>query len=468
MLLFKNQLISLRIIGMTAEGSGVGRTAPDKEHTQGLAIFVPFTAPGDEIECRIVKVMNNRAYGKMEKLIKPSPDRIPCSDRDPSFCSVFGKCGGCVYRHVRYEAELQYKWQRVEDALHRIGGLETEIRPIIPCDQTADAPDRYRNKAQYPFAPGPYRPLAGFYAPRSHRVVEQHHCPLQPAVFGVIVDSVVKWAKNTGLPIYDESTGKGILRHLYLRQAQVTGEIMVCLVCTSGKLPRSRELIQRLQEEVPGLASVIVNLNPDRTNVVLGRDSYVLWGQETITDQLCGLRFRLSPRSFYQVNHAQAERLYALAAQEAALTGKETLLDLYCGTGTIGLSMAKQAKNLIGVETVMEAVEDARKNAEDNGIDNARFLCADAVQAALQLREQGIHPQVVILDPPRKGCEEALIGTLTGMGPDRIVYISCDPATLARDLSRFQERSYRTVRLTPVDMFPRTSHVECVALLTKV
>ncbi len=225
----------------------------------------------------------------------------------------------------------------------------------------------------------------------------------------MIVDSVVKWAKNTGLPIYDESTGKGILRHLYLRQAQVTGEIMVCLVCTSGKLPRSRELIKRLREEVPGLASVIVNLNPDRTNVVLGRDSYVLWGRETITDQLCGLRFRLSPRSFYQVNHAQAERLYALAAQEAALTGKETLLDLYCGTGTIGLSMAKQAKNLIGVETVMEAVEDARKNAEDNGIDNARFLCADAVQAALQLREQGIHPQVVILDPPRKGCEEALI-----------------------------------------------------------
>ena len=463
MQLQKNQRISLQITGMTAEGSGVGRVPSDGVGSQGLAVFVPYTAVGDEIECRIVKVMSNRAYGITETLLSASPDRLTDMEQEASSCPVFGKCGGCVYRHIRYEAELRYKQQRVADALHRIGGLNPELRPIIPCDRS----DHYRNKAQYPVAPGTYRPLIGFYAPRSHRVVEQHHCPLQPEIFRTAVDIVFQWVKETRLPVYNEQTGEGILRHLYLRQGQTTGELMICLVCRSGKLPQAKELITRLREALPGLTSVIVNLNPRETNVVLGKESYVLWGRETITDELCGLRFHLSPRSFYQVNHEQAQRLYRLAASEAALTGTQTLLDLYCGTGTIGLTMAHRVKELIGVETVPEAIEDARKNALENGIQNARFLCADAAQAARQLEEQHIRPQVVILDPPRKGCDEELIGILSRMGPDRIVYVSCDPATLARDLARFQQKNYTVVRVTPVDMFPRTAHVECVSLLVK-
>ena len=455
----KNQVIRLEITGMTAEGSGVGRAAAEGEGP-GLAVFVPFTAIGDVIDCRIVKASSGHAFGRLEALTVPSPDRDGEAAGD---CPAFGRCGGCVYRHVRYEAELEYKWQRVADALRRIGGLELTPEPILG----APRPDGYRNKAQFPAAPGPYRPLIGFYAPRSHCVVEQHHCPLQPAVFGEAVDIVTRWAKKAGAGGYDEQTGAGLLRHIYLRQAQATGEVMVCLVCTSGKIPRAQALVSALRQGVPGLVSVMVNINRERTNVILGQNEFVLWGKDHITDTLCGLNFRLSPRSFYQVNREQAERLYALAAEEAALTGKEVLLDLYCGTGTIGLSMAARAGQVIGVEAVLPAVEDARRNAADNGIANARFLCADAAKAAAQLEAEGVRPEVVVLDPPRKGCDASLLQTVATMAPSRIVYVSCDPATLARDLARFREKGYETRRVTPVDMFPRTPHVETVALLSR-
>lgn len=471
MTLQKNQLIPLTITGMTAEGSGVGRAAASEgEDGPAMAVFVPFTAPGDVIECRILKVMPNRAYGRVERLITPSPDREPADKGDSpdseaagDSCSVFGKCGGCVYRHVTYEAELRYKWQRVADAVDRIAGLAVRPKPIVPCDR----PEHYRNKAQYPVAPGPYRPMAGFFAPRSHRIVEQHDCALQPPVFREAVDAVIWWAKKTGLTAYDEEAGTGVLRHIYLRMAEATGEVMACLVCTTGKLPDTRLLTDKLMEKVPGLASVMINVNREKTNVVLGRDTFTLWGKDAITDELCGLHFRLSPRSFYQVNRPQAEKLYGLAAEAAALTGRETLLDLYCGTGTIGLSMAARAGQVIGVETVEDAVEDARRNAEENGIGNARFLCADAGRAAAQLAQEGVKPDAVILDPPRKGCDEAVISAVADMEPARVVYVSCDPATLARDLKRFADQGYWTEEITPVDMFPRTPHVECVALLVK-
>ena len=456
-MLAKNQSIPLTITAMSAEGSGIGRYTPSGEE-RGIAVFVPFTAVGDTITCRIVKVEKQLAYGKLETIITPSPDRLKKQD-----CPAFGKCGGCVYRHVTYEAELQYKWQRVADALKRIGGLAITPEPIVPCD----TPDRYRNKAQYPVAQGEHRPVAGLYAARSHRVIEQYDCLLQPEVFEAALRAVMKWAKNNSVSIYDEATGQGLLRHIYIREGEQSGERMVCLVCTNGKLPKTEGLVTALKDAVPGLCSVMANLNAEDTNVVLGKTNYALFGKPFIVDRLCGLTFRLSPLSFYQVNRAQAERLYSLAADAAALSGTETLLDLYCGTGTIGLSMAHRVRELVGVEVVPQAVEDAVRNATENGITNARFMAADAAKAAKQLAREGWHPDVVVLDPPRKGCDAALIDTVVQMAPERVVYVSCDPATLARDLKRFSEQGYCTKSVTPVDMFPRTAHVECVVRLSK-
>ncbi len=456
-MLTKNQVIPLTITAMSAEGSGIGRYRATEDE-RSMAVFVPFTAVGDEIRCRIVKVQKAMVYGRVEELVTPSPDRLATCD-----CTAFGKCGGCTFRHITYEAELQHKWQRVADALRRIGKLDIEPQPIVPCD----TPDRYRNKAQYPVTAGEYRPIVGLYAARSHRVIEQYDCLLQPEGYAAILRAVIKWAKANRVPIYDEETGSGVLRHIYIRRGEQSGECMVCLVCTSGKLPHTDALVAALQEVEPQLASVMVNLNAEDTNVVLGDTCYPLFGRPYIVDTLCGLTFRLSPLSFYQVNSRQAERLYALAADAAALTGTEAVLDLYCGTGTIGLSMAHRARELVGVEVVPAAVEDAVRNAADNGITNARFFTADAAAAAKQLAAEGWQPDVVVLDPPRKGCDEALIATVADMAPERIVYVSCDPATLSRDLARFVTRGYATRTVTPVDMFPRTSHVETVALLRR-
>ena len=460
--LTKNQIIPLTITGTTALGSGVGRYIEDAESAEGcgIAVFVPFTAPGDQIRCRILKVKSTYAYGRTEELVSPSPDRRQTDAVDD--CPAFGRCGGCSWRHVAYEAELRYKWQRVTDALQRIGGIGIEPEPVVGCA----APDRYRNKAQYPVQQGPHRLAIGFYAPHSHRIVEQRDCLLQPAIFRVILDIVAKWAKMAGMSAYDETTGEGLLRHIYIRQAQATGETMVCLVCTSGKLPKTHGLIEAMRAGVPGLASLVININREDTNVVLGETGFTLWGADYITDELCGLRLRLSPHSFYQVNSPQTERLYQLAGEMAGLTGNETVLDLYCGTGTIGLTMADRAGRVIGVETVAQAVEDARRNAEDNGIGNASFLCGDAALAAAQLRAEGVRPDVVVIDPPRKGCAPELVGTIAEMAPQRVVYVSCDPATLARDLADFQSAGYQPCRIVPVDMFPRTTHVETVALLS--
>ena len=458
MSLTKNQIVSLEITGITAQGSGVGRVW-DEEGSPGMTVFVPFTAMGDHIRCRILKVQKNHAYGRLEEVVSPSADRI----RGEADCPAFGKCGGCAWRHISYEAECRYKRQQVADALQRIGGLGLEPEPLLAAPQS----DRYRNKAQFPVAMGPYRPMAGFYAPRSHRLVEVKDCLLQPPVFAELVAAVLYWAKKAGVSLYDEELKAGLLRHIYIRQAEATGEIGVCLVCTSGKLPEPRLLVEQLRDRTPDLAGVTVNINRADTNVVLGETFFTLWGQEAVEDELCGLRFRLSPQSFYQVNRRQAERLYELAAEMAGLTGEQTLLDLYCGTGTIGLSMAARAGRVIGVETVPQAVEDARRNAERNGIANARFLCADAGEAAVRLAREGVRPDVVVLDPPRKGCAPAVIDTVAAMAPRRVVYVSCDPATLARDLKCFAERGYDTRRAVPVDLFPRTPHVECCALLTK-
>ncbi len=450
----KNDSIPLAITGVTGEGNGVGRTS------EGVAVFVPFTAVRDAITCRIQKVEKRYAFGRATAIHTASPDRCTADERH---CPVYEKCGGCTWRHVTYEAEARYKWQKVADALSHIGGLDITPLPIVKAARS----DRYRNKAQYPLGLQDDKVVAGFYAPRSHRVIAHADCALQPAFFADILGVVTAWMQQYGVCVYDETTHVGLMRHIYIRYGEKTDEVMVCLVATSGKLPALDALVAELRETVPQLRSVVVNINRKDTNVILGDEEFAVFGDGYITDILCGLRFKLSPRSFYQVNRDQAEILYGLAADALAPTGQETLLDLYCGTGTIGLSMAKKVKTLIGADIVEPAIEDAKENARINGIINAQFMCADAAQAAKQLQRRGVQPDAVIIDPPRKGCAGSLLEIIAQMAPQKIVYVSCDPATLARDLKRFDTLGYKTEYVIPVDLFPGTMHVESVALLSR-
>ena len=449
----KNDIFEADITAMTAEGSGICRA-------EGMAVFVPGTAVGDRCAVRIVKVLRKYAFGRLEKLLAPSPDRIAPD------CPVAAQCGGCVYRHIRYEAELRIKTQRVRDALERIGGLQDfQMEPILA------APDRcrYRNKCQLPIGLSKDGALQlGFYAVNSHRIVNTESCLLQPEAFDRAAAAFRRWYAVSGESVYDEASHSGVLRHLYMRRGEMSGEMMVCVVANGAALHEEALLVEMLREAVPEITGVLLNINREKTNVVLGKTCRTLWGKDTITDTLCGLAFEIAPHAFYQVNRTQAERLYGKAAEYAGLTGAETLLDLYCGTGTIGLSMAKNAKKLIGAEIVPAAVENARRNAERNAIQNAEFLCADAAEAARILFERGEKPDVIVIDPPRKGCDSALIATIAAMRPKRVVYVSCDPATLARDLKLFGESGYKTETVTPADMFPGTAHVETVVLLSKL
>jgi 23S rRNA (uracil1939-C5)-methyltransferase len=445
----KNDVIRLAVTGVTSEGSGVG-------HLDGLAVFVPGAAAGDVAECVIIKAKANYAVGKIQKLLTPSEDRTP------SDCSVYPRCGGCVFRHINYDAELRYKEQRVKDAFERIGHLDVKVLPITGGERY----NHYRNKAQYPVTTQNGRLVAGFYAPYSHRVIGCRSCLLQPPEFEGILKVIARWAEKYKIPTYDERTQKGLLRHIYIRKGFSTGETLVCFVINGEKLFKAKELTEALLKENKNIKTVLVNCNTEDTNVILGKESDVLYGPGYIEDVLCGKRFRISPLSFYQVNHDQAERLYEKAAAYALENGAKTLVDLYCGAGTIGLTMADRVETLIGVEIVPEAVKDAETNAELNGVKNAEFLCGDAAKAAETLRQRGVTPDVVILDPPRKGCDGALLKTVAEMSPGRIVYVSCDPATLARDCAVLTGLGYQVKEAAPFDLFPRTAHVECVTLIT--
>lgn len=449
----KNDIVTLKITSATAEGSGVGKTEG------GIAVFVPQTAVGDEAEVRILKVKKTYAFGKLERIIKPSEHRI-----EPD-CPYFSKCGGCVWRHISYDEECRIKRQRVIDAVERIGGIKTEFAPII----RADLVDRYRNKAQFPVGVGSDGKVKiGFYAFHSHRIIDCDDCALQPKAFALVVEITREFITLTNADIYDEATGRGRLRHIYIRLGEVTGELMVCFVVNGNGLKREDLLIKMLRDRLPNLKTVVFNSNREKTNVILGSKNRVAYGDGFITDELCGLKFKISPFSFWQVNRRQAEKLYNKVKEYAGLSGGEALLDLYCGTGTIGLTMAKDCKTLIGVEIIEDAVRDAEQNAALNKIENARFICADAPEAAQKLKKEGVSPNVVVLDPPRKGCGEELVNTVAEMSPDRVVYVSCDPATLARDLKFFAERGYRAVEVTPCDMFSRTAHVESVVKLARL
>ena len=447
----KNEIIELNITSLTSDGDGVGRAGE-------TVFFVPNTAVGDTALVRVLKVKKNIAYGRVESIVTPSPDRI-----EPD-CPVSLSCGGCVYRHISYEAELRAKRQKVIDAVTRIGKLDGSlVRDIVPSPRV----DGYRNKAMIPVGLNRAgEAVMGFYARHSHNIMPCIDCRLSPYIFNRITADFYGFIKERPGLIYTPADRRGI-RHLYLRYAESTGDVMVCIVAGAKRFDGDTELFDSLTEKYSAIKSIAVNINPDDTNVILGKKTYTVYGADHITDTLCGLSFDISPQSFYQVNRAQAERLYSIAADYAALNGSETLLDLYCGTGTIGLSMANKCRELIGVEIIPEAIDNARRNAAQNGIANARFICADATAAAAQLKAEGIRPDVVVVDPPRKGLTPELIDTIAGMDPDRVVYVSCDPATLARDLAIFTAKDYSVKEITPADMFPRTSHVESVCLMSR-
>ena len=548
------QIEQVEITGYSSEGMGVCRV-------EGCAVFVPNAIRGEVCEIRITHVSRSSAHGKIERILERSPHRIA------RVCPNAKLCGGCQLHHMDYREELSFKSQKVYDALTRLGGVQafplggrwpegpdegriddrplqslpprgkvppqgadegrSDDRPLQSLPPRGKVPpqgadegrsdDRplpitgadeiggYRNKAQYPFAVKNGRPVAGFYQNRTHAVIPVQRCAILPEVFDRVKDVVLRWAQEDRVSVYDEATGRGLLRHLYVRKGAVSGEIMVCLVVNGERLPRENRLIHALRREIPGLASLVLSENTRNTNVVLGDRLRTLWGRDWIEDQLCGFTFRLSPHSFYQINHRQAQRLYEKAVELADLHGTETVLDLYCGTGTITLALSRRAGKAVGVEVVPQAVEDARQNAARNGVTNVEFYCADVAQAvgggalcapcqpfdtgmrAVQgagpygangeeagenglpapLGMAGTGPDVIVVDPPRKGLAPEVIDAMAKMAPDRIVYVSCDPATLARDVKLLTHRGYTLTHAEAFDLFPRTFHVECVTLMTK-
>ena len=455
----KNQLIPLEIEGMTAEGNGVG-------HFCGLAVFVPQSAVGDRLNVKIVKVQKNLAYGIIDSIITPSESRIAPD------CPQFHKCGGCVFRHIDYAEECRIKAQIVTDAFSRIGHITPrEILPILAAENLTGC----RNKAQYPCGtlPDSGKTCFGFYAPRSHRLIPVTDCKLQPPVFGKIVRQcadMLNSAEYAAIAPYNEESGQGVLRHLYLRRGYHSGEIMVCFVSArkSKKITGLfRQMGEALTTQIPEIRSVMLNVNAAKTNVILGSETLCLSGAPRISDTLCGVPVTLSPQSFYQVNTAQAERLFAAAKAFAQPEKHELLLDLYCGAGAIGLSMADAAGKIVGVEVVPQAIEDARENAIRAGIDNAEFFAGDAGQIAAKFAAQNLSPDIIVLDPPRKGCDSVTLDACIQMAPTRIVMISCNPATAARDAAYLSAHGYFAEKLQPADLFPRTGHVECVVLMSR-
>ena len=436
----------LYIESYASDGAGVARL-------DGAVVFVKGAVRGETCQVYLDKVGRSAIWGHVTAVEVASSSRV-----EPD-CPYYERCGGCCYRHMTYAEELEAKRQRVEDAIQRIGGVDLTVPPVLG----AAHPERYRNKAQFPVAPGP---RIGFYQKRTHAVTDVEDCLLQSEAAARLRATTRSWMKQFHIPAYQERSGKGLVRHVYVRTNR-KGQSLYCLLINGSTAPRLTELVGALRAAEPGLVGVVLGINEKRNNVILGDSYRTLWGQDYLDDTLCGLTFRLSVPSFYQVNPEQTEVLYRQAAEYAGLTGGETVLDLYCGIGTIGLTMAGQAGTVIGAEVVPEAVEDAKQNAQRNGVTNARFLCGDAGEAARQLAAEGVRPDVICVDPPRKGLSEDVVETVAEMAPERIVYVSCDPATLGRDLERFARRGYAARQVTAVDLFPRTAHVETVVQLDR-
>ncbi len=452
-MIVKNQNINLDITDITHECNGVGRY-------DGMAVFVPLTATGDNVEAKIIKVNKNFAVGKLEKINRPSAMRAE------NECPVYDKCGGCSLRHISYEEELRIKEGWVRENIRRIGGFaDFNTLPILPSPKTS----AYRNKAQYPITSVDGEIVAGFYAKHSHRVIPNSLCILQPKDFQTIVDEILKFLNENKIAAYDEVSGKGIIRHIYIRTGTVSDEIMVCLVINAKSLPKHDKLIQNLLKLKLNkkIVSIVLNHNFAKSNVILGKNITTLYGKCSLTDVLCGNEFDISPLAFYQVNHAATELLYAEAVRLMELNGNEKVVELYCGAGTITLTIAKYAKEIIAIEIVPEAVVDAKHNAKTNNINNVTFICDDAMPAAKKLSSDGVIADVVVVDPPRKGCDSEVLKAIVNISPKKVVYISCNSATLARDCKYLSENGYILKTVTPVDLFPRTAHVESCALLCK-
>ena len=446
----RGDTLLLEITDFSHDGEGVGRAA-------GFTMFVPQTAPGDLVEATVISVQ--KTYGRALPLSirRPSPHRIAAA------CPHFARCGGCSLQHVRYEFQLRMKQERVVEVLRRLGQIEAPVRPIIGMAN----PWGYRNKAQVPVAAVNGRLVAGFYEPHSHRVVELDSCPIQHPAGNRAVQAARAALAELQIAPYDEISHRGMVRHILSRVSFTTGELLLTLVTAQEQLPHTARLVERLRAGIPELVGIVQNINTARSNTVLGNREKLLWGKPYLVEKLGGLSFRVSSRSFFQVNPVQAEVLYEKVLAYAGLTGTETVFDLYCGTGTIALYLARKAKAVIGVESAREAVRDARANARLNGIDNALFFEGRSEELVPRLLQEGRRADVIVVDPPRKGCAAGLLQTMIAAAPRRLVYVSCNPATLARDLKILETGSSRTVEVQPVDMFPHTSHVECVVLMSK-
>ncbi len=448
-MLEKNKIYEAVVSDYTAEGQGVARI-------EGCAVFIPNAIAGEKCRMRIEKVGKTWAAGKIVEILEKSPHR---ANRE---CPVAKLCGGCDFWHMDYEEECRLKADRVRQALNRIGGENLEEIPLL----SAPTCYGYRNKAQYPVSSQKGRVYAGFFRAGTHSIVENDRCLILPEDTDRVKKIVIDYVSHYRITAYDEATRKGLLRHIYVRRGAVSGQVLVCLVVNGRKLPHTEDLIDRLKA-VPGFTTLVLSVNTKPGNAVLGDEFMTLYGPGYIEDTLCGLTFRLSPRSFYQVNHHQAQRLYEAAITQAGITKADVVMDLYCGVGTITLAMAKAAGKVIGVEVIPQAVQDAKENAARNNIENAEFLCGDAGKAALALEAKGIRADVVVVDPPRKGLNADTIEALHRLSPRRIVYVSCDPATLARDVTLLKERGYKVKNATAADLFPRCAHVESIVCLEK-
>lgn len=445
----KGDNIELQIAGLGSSGEGVGRY-------DGFTVFVHGALPEETVQAEIILVKKNYAIGKLIKIITASPDRV-----EP-VCPVYAECGGCQLQHLSYAGQLRMKQQQVKDALTRIGHLDTEVLLVIGCSN----PWNYRNKMQFPAASGAEGKISiGCYAAATHSVIDTGSCMIQKEANNEVLTTVRKWMQRYSISAYDEKTGKGLIRHVMSRVGVHSGEVMAVLITSAYDIPHKKELVEWLTKYVPNLVSVVQNINKKPTNVVMGSKTRVLYGRTTITDSLGTLSFNISAQSFFQVNSEQAEKLYNKALEYAALSGNETVVDVYCGTGTISLYLAKHAGKVYGIEIVAPAIEDAKKNAQDNNCSNAEFILGDAAEKLPQLLAEGVKPDVVVVDPPRAGCEQKVLKAIADVEPQRIVYVSCNPASLARDLAYLSERGYKTMAAQPVDMFPMTSHVETVTFL---
>lgn len=448
----KNDRITVYIEDLTHDGNGVAKI-------DGYPLFIQGALPDETAEVHVLKTLKNYGFAKIVEIIKPSPDRVEAP------CEYFSQCGGCQIQHMTYEGQLKWKQKMVENVMRRIGKIDAPVLPV----KGMDNPWNYRNKAQIPFAQNEQgQVIAGFFKQKSHDIVSMERCLIQTSEADVIMSDLKHELTALGIRPYDEKSHQGQLRHVVVRKGRTTDEVMVVLVTKSRALRNVEGVVEKIKELVPNVASIVQNINNDKTNVIFGDETFTLWGKDAIEDTIGNVRFEISARSFYQVNPVQTEVLYKQALDYAQLTGNERVIDAYCGIGSISLFLAQQAGHVMGVEIVPQAIEDAKRNAEINGFTNTYFEAGPAEEVIPRWYKEGKEADVLVVDPPRKGCDEALLNTIIEQKPKRVVYVSCNPGTLARDLRILEDGGYKTMEVQPVDMFPHTTHCEAVAWLELV